>query len=142
MKIKCNHFNSKNATFTCQTCRHYHHCSLLEPTNKNHSLLLSEINYWLNKLKEANHKIIEYEIILNEILNGKYTIPVNVYGNIQQAPTQNVYGVFIKKPEHIFYGWNYNKLTEEKENLIEKIRLLNQKELNMRRILERRANHV
>lgn len=142
MKIKCNHFNSKNATFTCQTCRHYHHCSLLEPTNKNHSLLLSEINYWLKKLKEANHKIIEYEIILNEILNGKYTIPVNVYGNIQQAPTQNVYGVFIKKPEHIFYGWNYNKLTEEKENLIEKIRLLNQKELNMRRILERRANHV
>ena len=142
MKIKCNHFNSKNATFTCQTCRHYHHCSLLEPTNKNHSLLLSEINYWLKKLKEANHKIIEYEIILNEILNGKYTIPVNVYGNIQQAPTQNVYGVFIKKPEHIFYGWNYNKLTEEKENLIERIRLLNQKELNMRRILERRANHV
>lgn len=142
MKIRCNHFDSKNATFTCQTCRHYNHCSLLEPTNKNHSLLLSEINYWLNKLKEANHRIIEYEIILNEILNGKYTIPVNVYGNIQQAPKQNVYGVFIKKPEHIFYGWNYNKLMEEKKGLIEKIRLLNQKELNMRRILERRANHV
>lgn len=138
MKIKCNHFNSKNTTFTCQTCRHYHHCSLLEPTNKNHSTLLHEIRYWNGRLKQAKENLQEYEDIWDDIRNHKYTVPVNVYGTIQHAPKQNVFGVFIKNPEHVNYGWGAGKLLEEKEKLIEHIRLLNRKELNMRKILERR----
>lgn len=140
MKIKCNHFNSKNATYLCETCKHYHTCSLIEPTNKNHTLLLREINYWLNELEKANDNIIECVNVLNEINQGKYTIPVNVYGNIKYAPKTNAFGVFIKKPEHVHYGWNYGKLMEHKEKLIEHIRLLNRKELNMRQILERKCN--
>ena len=141
MKITCNHFNSKNATFTCQTCKHYPHCSLLKPTNKNHSMLLREINYWKGKLHQARENLMEYENIWNDIHNHKYSVPVNVYGNIQYAPRQNVFGVFIKKPEHVNYGWSAGRLLEEKENLIEHVRLLNRKELNMRRILERRQNY-
>ena len=138
MKIKCNHFNSKNTTFTCSTCRYYQRCTLLKPTNKNHSLLLSEINYWLRELRKTNNNIIEYQVIFDAIHNNKYTIPVNVYGTIQYAPKQNVFGVFIRKPEHINYGWNYQKLLDKKNELSEHIRLLNRKELNMRKILEKR----
>ena len=137
MKIKCNHFDSKNATFTCSTCKHYNRCTLLEPPNKNHTLLQSEINYWLNELRKINTNLTEYEVVLNAILNHKYSIPVNVYGNIQYAPKQNVFGVFIRKPEHVNYGWNYGMLLNKKDELVEHIRLLNRKELNMRKILER-----
>ena len=139
MKITCNHFNSKNATFLCETCKHYQTCSLIKPTTKNHTLLTREINYWLKKLQETNNKITEYKIVLNAILNNKYTTPINVYGHIEYAPKQNALGVFIRKPEHIYYGWNYQRLVDEKQKLIEHIRLLNHKELNMRRILQRRT---
>ena len=141
MKITCNHFDSKNATFTCQTCKHYHHCSLLEPTNKNHTMLLREINYWKEKLHQAREHLLGYEKVWEDIRNHKYTIPVNVYGHIEYAPRQNALGVFIRKPEHVIYGWSAGRLLNEKEKLIEHIRLLNRKELNMRRILERRQNY-
>ena len=133
MKINCNYSKGNK----CTLCKHEPYCTLLEPTNKNHTLLLKEIKYWLNELKKTDNHLIEYEIILHEIHENKYTTPINVYGNIQYAPKQNAFGVFIRKPEHIVYGWNYNKLTETKKELIEKIRLLNRKELNMRKILER-----
>jgi len=137
MKIKCSHFDSKNMTFTCSTCKHYNNCTLLQPTNKNHSLLLKEIQYWLNELSKAKQNIMEYEKIFDDINHHKYSIPVNVYGSIKYVPCQNVFGVFIRKPEHVNYGWNYGRLLDKKEELIEHIRLLNRKELNMRRILER-----
>lgn len=133
MKINCNYSKGNK----CTTCKHEIHCTLLEPTNKNHTLLQREINYWLNELRKIRQNIREYEHVLTDILNHKYSYTINVYGNIQYAPKQNVFGVFIKKPEHVFYGWNYQKLTAKKEELIEHIRLLNRKELNMRRILER-----
>ena len=104
-------------------------------------MLLREINYWKGKLHQARENLMEYENIWNDIHNNKYSVPVNVYGNIQYAPRQNVFGVFIKKPEHINYGWSAGRLLEEKENLIEYVRLLNRKELNMRRILERRQKY-
>ena len=141
MKITCNHFDSKNATFTCQTCKHYTYCSLMEPTTKNHSMLLHEIQYWKMQLKQAKENLMEYENVWNDIHNHEYDIPVNVYGNIQYVPKQNVFGVFIKKPEHAYYGWSAGKLMEKKEKLMEYLRLLNRKELNMRRILERRMNY-
>ena len=141
MRIKCNHFDSKNATFTCQTCKHYNHCSLLEPTNSNHSLLLREIQFWKRKLTETKQHLISYETVWEEIKNNKYTTPVNVYGHIEYAPRQNALGVFIRKPEHVIYGWNASRLLNEKERLIEHIRLLNLKELNMRRILQRRQQY-
>ena len=137
MKIKCNHFNSKNATYLCETCKHYHTCSLIEPTNKNHSTLLREIQYWLNELDKLKQRINEYETVLKDIQNHKYSFTVNVYGHIEYAPKQNSFGVSIQYPEHVYYGWNYQKLLSEKDKLIEKIRILNRKELNMRRILEK-----
>lgn len=140
MKITCNHFNSKNVTFTCQTCRHYNYCSLLEPTNKNHSMLLREINYWKEKLNQAKRNLIHYETVWEDIQNHKYTFPVNVYGHIEYVPRQNTLGVFIRKPEHVFYGWSAGRLLDEKQKLIDHIRLLNRKELNMRKILERRQH--
>ena len=142
MKITCNHFNSKNATFLCETCKHYQTCSLIEPTNKNHTLLLTEIQYWLKELQQAKQRIKDYEDVLKDIQNHKYCYAVNVYGHICYAPKQNSFGVFIQRPEHVVYGWNYDKLVGSKDELMEKIRLLNRKELNMRRILERRAGEV
>ena len=137
MKINCN-YSKQN---TCTTCKHQAYCTLLRPTNKNHSRLLSEINYWLNKLKETNENISQYRIILQAIHNHKYDTTINVYGHIEYAPKQNALGVFIRKPEHVYYGWNYGRLEKEKDKLMDHIRLLNHKELNMRRILERRSSN-
>ena len=134
MKINCNHDNNG----ACKTCKHYSHCTLLEPTNKNHTLLTMEINYWMKKLRELNHNLREYEHVFQDINDGAYTTPVNVYGNIQQVPDCNVFGVAIRKPEHVYYGWNYGVMSEQKKELMEHIRLLNRKELNMRKILEKR----
>jgi len=135
MKIQCKYSKGNR----CNNCKHYSHCTLLKPTNKNHTLLQNEINYWLNELRKTNITLTKYEDVLKAIQTHEYTIPVNVYGHIKQAPKQNVYGVFIRKPEHVHYGWNYNRLIEKKNELIECIKLLNRKELNMRKILERGA---
>ena len=104
-------------------------------------MLLREINYWKEKLHQAREHLLGYEKVWEDIRNHKYTIPVNVYGHIEYAPRQNALGVFIRKPEHVIYGWSAGRLLNEKEKLIEHIRLLNRKELNMRRILERRQNY-
>ena len=139
MKIKCNHFNGKNTTFLCELCKYYHICTLYEPTTKNHLLLLDEIKYWLIEYNHAKDRLKEYETILNDILNHdpEYSGVVNVYGSIKHYPKQNVFGVFIRKPEHVRYGWNYDKLVEQKDYLLGFVRRLNRKELNMRKILEK-----
>jgi len=137
MKINCNYSTGNQ----CANCKHYSNCTLLQPTNKNHSKLLNEINYWRNELQKANQRLREYETILNDILNHKYSTAINVYGNIQYAPKQNVFGVFIRKPEHVNYGWNHSELQMNKEELLDHIRLLNRKELNMRKILNRRVRY-
>ena len=80
---------------------------------------------------------MEYEQIHQDINENKYSIPVNVYGNIQYAPKSNVFDVLIRRPEHVCYGWSYSRLVSEKDKIVEHIKLLNHKELNMRRILER-----
>ena len=132
MKINCNY--SKG----CTICKHKTYCTLLEPTNKNHTKLLQEIQYWLNQLQETKTKIKKYEETYQDIHNHKYSTPINVYGNIQYAPKQNAFGVIIRRPEHIYYGWNYSKLTNKKDKIVKHIKLLNHKELNMRRILKKR----
>ena len=132
MKINCNYDKS------CSNCRHYSTCDLLKPSSKNHTLLLNEIRYWLNEYTKARSRINEYESILKDIKNGVYSGTVNVYGNIQTYPKTNVFGVFIRKPEHVNYGWNLTDLTRRKDELMEHIKILNRKELNMRKILEKR----
>ena len=129
MKINCNYDKS------CNNCRHYSTCDLVKPSSKNHTLLLDEIRYWVNEYNKARDRIIEYETILNDIKTGKYSGVVNVYGSIKHYPKQNVFGVFIRKPEHVNYGWNYDRLVARKDKLLEHIRLLNRKELNMKKIL-------
>ena len=133
MKINCNY--DKN----CENCKHYSTCPLLKPSSKNHILLLNEISYWVNEYHKAKDRINEYEIILKDILNNdpKYSNTVNVYGSIKHYPKTNVFGVFIRKPEHVIYGWNLETLQQKKDELMEHIRMLNRKELNMRKILEK-----
>ena len=83
------------------------------------------INYWLNQLKKANRRIKDYEELVIDITQyHKYSIPVNVYGHIEYAPKQNIFNVFIRRPEHVYYGWNLNKLIKAKETLIAAIREL------------------
>ena len=131
MKIKCTYDENQK----CGKCSNQHICPLLNPSSKNHTLLLNEIDWYLNELNKAKHNLIEYEMILNDIKNHKYSGVVNVYGSIKHYPKQNVFGVFIRKPEHVNYGWNYDRLVARKDKLLEHIRLLNSKELNMRKIL-------
>lgn len=137
MKITCNHDNNEN---TCKTCKHKYKCSITEPTNTNHTLLLKEINYWLKKLRNLKQNIRNYHKVLEDIRNHKYSGTVNVYGNIQHYPLTNAAGVFIRKPEHVFYGWNLDMMESEKTDLIDYIRMLNRKELNMRKILAKEAD--
>ena len=135
MKLKCNHFDSKNATFLCELCKEYHRCSLTKPANQDYLLLLKEIDYWLKELKHAKKRLKEYADVVEDIQNHKYCYAVNVYGNIQYAPKQNVFGVTIQRPEHVFYGWNFNKLEKNVNDLFEKVRGLRFLELEMRKEL-------
>ena len=135
MKINCNHYNGNNTTFQCPTCKEYYRCTLIQPTTPEHQLLQQEIDYWLNELRLAKKRLKEYLTVLEDIKAKKYCYPVNVYGNIQYAPKQNVFGVTIRMPEHVIYGWNWNKLIKAREDVMETIRGLRLKELELRKEL-------
>ena len=95
-----------------------------------------ETRYWLNELQKAKKRIGEYREVLKDItIYHKYSIPVNVYGHIEYAPKTNVFGVFIRRPEHVNYGWNLNKLENNVKDLTEKVKFLRLKELEMRQKL-------
>ena len=138
-KTICNYYNGNKTSFLCETCKNYYNCNLIQPTNENHLKLLHEKNYWLNKLDEVKECLKDYETILNDIKKGAYLNSVNVYGNIQYYPQTNCFNVFIKKPEHVRYGLNYQYLLNYKKELIERVRGLNRKEFNMRKILNKRS---
>ena len=135
MKIKCNHFDSNNTTFQCPTCKEYYRCTLIQPSNPEHQLLLREIDYWLKELRLAKRRLKEYIEIMEDIHSHKYAYPVNVYGNIQYAPKQNVFNVSIQRPEHVNYGWNWNKLNKARDEIMDKIRSLRLEELQLRKEL-------
>lgn len=106
-------------------CKKHKSCNLQEPTTKKGLLLSNEIGYWLKELRNQKWKIKEYELVLKDInFYHTYSIPVNVYGYIEYAPKTNVFGVYIRRPEHVFYGWNLNKLNKERDDLTERIREL------------------
>ena len=106
-------------------CKKHKSCNLHEPSNTQHQQLLKEIGYWLNQLKESKRRLKEYEKIVKDITTyHKYSIPINVYGHIEYAPKINVFGVFIRRPEHVNYGWNLNKLTKARDDIMDTIRKL------------------
>ena len=107
--LNCNHPN----------CKNHKTCNLKKPMTP----LTQEIRYWLKQLQAAKWKIREYRNILRDItVYHKYSIPINVYGHIVYAPKTNVFEVFIRRPEHIFYGWNLNRLEKNVKDLTEKVR--------------------
>ena len=106
-------------------CKNHRTCNLKEPTTQ----YTQEIQYWLKELKKAKKRIYDYRETVKEIQQHKYSIPINVYGHIEYAPQQNAFGVFIKRPEHVYYGWNYNNLNKIVEEITERIRELRMKEL-------------
>lgn len=117
---------------TCNypNCKKHKTCNLQEPITP----LTMEIRYWLNELKKAKRRVNEYRTILKDItIHHKYSTPVNVYGHIEYAPKVNAFGVFIRRPEHVYYGWNLNKLEKNANDLTEKIRSLRLTELEMMR---------
>ena len=108
-KLNCNYPN----------CKKHKTCNLKEP------LLSKEIGYWLKELWKQKRRIKDYETVLKDItVYHKYSIPVNVYGHIEYAPKTNAFGVYIRRPEHVVYGWNWNKLNKVKDELMETIREL------------------
>ena len=107
-------------------CKNHKTCNLHEPITP----LTTEIMYWLNELRTAKHRLKEYEQLVKDIVQyHKYAIPVNVYGHIEYAPKINVFGVFIRKPEHVQYGWNLKRLEKNVNELTKKVRELRFKEL-------------
>ena len=109
-------------------CKKHTTCNLREPTNP----LTREIQYWLNELRKAKKRIWEYREVLKDItVYHKYSIPVNVYGHIEYAPKVNAFGVYIRRPEHVIYGWNLNKLEKNVIDLTEKVRSLRLVELEL-----------
>ena len=110
-------------------CKKHKTCNLHEPVTP----LTTEIRYWLKELRAAEKRIKDYERIVEDIIRyDKYSIPVNVYGHIEYAPKTNVFGVFIRRPEHVMYGWNISKLKKNVSDLTEKVKSLRLKELRMR----------
>ena len=111
-------------------CKKHKTCNLQEPVTP----LTKVIRYWLKELKASEKKVKDYERIVEDIVRyHKYSIPVNVYGHIEYAPKTNVFGVFIRRPEHVYYGWNINRLNRNVKELTEKVRSLRFKELEMMR---------
>lgn len=109
-------------------CKKHKTCNLHEPITP----LLPEIKYLLMELKVAEKRVKDYERIVEDIERyHKYSVPVNVYGHIEYAPKTNVFGVFIRRPEHVFYGWNISKLKKKVKDLTDKIRSLILQELEM-----------
>ena len=107
-------------------CKKHRTCNLKEPLTP----LTKEIRYWLNELRKAKRRIKEYQEVLQDItVYHKYSIPVNVYGHIEYAPRTNVFGVFIRRPEHVMYGWNLKRLEKNVMNLTEHVRSLRLLEL-------------
>ena len=119
----------------CNKCENQNKCNNL--TRMDYPLLLTQKDYMLNQLQENKKHLKEYEIILKEILrhDWKYAIPVNVYGTIKYAPKKNAADVFIRKPEHVVYGWNLKRLERRERDLLECIRNLAGKEFELRRLL-------
>lgn len=118
--LSCNHPN----------CKKHKTCNLKEPLTP----LTLVIRYWLNELEIAKKRLQEYEEIVQEITQyHKYSIPINVYGHIMYAPKVNAFGVYIRRPEHVNYGWNWNKLNKNVNDLTEKVRNLRLMELEMMR---------
>ncbi len=110
-------------------CKKHKTCNLWEPMTP----LTTEIRYWLNELRAAEKRVKDYEMVVEDIVKyHKYSIPVNVYGHIEYAPKTNVFGVFIRRPEHVNYGWNISRLKKNVKELTEKIKGLRLKELEMR----------
>ena len=106
-------------------CKNHKSCNLKKPTTKKHLLISKEIGYWLNELRKQKRRIKEYENVLKDIITyHKYSTPVNVYGHIEYAPKTNVFGVFIRRPEHVYYDWNWNKLNRVADDLTDKVRKL------------------
>ena len=101
MKINCNQPN----------CKNHKSCNLKEPLPPEHQLLHDEIHYLLKQLKKIRWRLQEYQDIQEDINNG-------IYNEV------NVFGVTIMRPEHVNYGWNWNKLQKTKEDLTEKVRKL------------------
>ena len=122
---------------SCITCENNNKCNNL--TIKDYSLLLRQKQYKLHQLDENKKHIKEYTVIFDEINNHdwKYTIPVNVYGTIKYAPKTNIFNVFIRKPEHVVYGWNLKRLERNEKELLECIRNLAGKEFELRRLLKK-----
>lgn len=111
-------------------CKKHKTCNLKEPMTP----MSTEIRYWLKELKAAEKRVKDYEVIVKDIVQyHKYSIPINVYGHIEYAPKTNAFGVFIRRPEHVMYGWNISKLKKNIKDLTEKVRSLRLEELNMRR---------
>ena len=111
-------------------CKKHKTCNLHEPL----SPLATEIRYWLKELWSAEKKVKDYERIVEDIVRyHKYSIPINVYGHIEYAPKTNVFGVFIRRPEHVYYGWNISVLKRNVKKLTEKVKELRMKELEMMR---------
>ena len=106
-------------------CKKHKSCNLQEPITKKGLLLSNEIGYWLKELRSHKWRMQEYEDVLKDITTyHTYSIPVNVYGHIEYAPKTNAFGVYIRRPEHVYYGWNWNKLNKEMDTLTERIREL------------------
>lgn len=120
MTLNCNHPN----------CKNHRTCNLKEPM----TIYTTEINYWLNELKKAKWRLNDYMKVIVDITQyHKYSIPINVYGHIEYAPKVNAFGVFIRRPEHVYYGWNLNKLEKNVKELTGKVRELRLKELEILR---------
>lgn len=109
-------------------CKKHKTCNLKEPTTP----LTTTIRYWLKELNKTKRRIKNYNEVLKDIKQyHAYSIPINVYGHIEYAPKVNAFGVHIRRPEHVYYGWNLNKLQKNREQLMEKIRNLRLKELEL-----------
>ena len=109
-------------------CKSHKTCNLREPMTP----LTTEIRFWLKELRLAENRLEEYDELVKDIVQyHKYAIPVNVYGNIQYAPKQNAAGVFIRRPEHVMFGWNISRLRKNIFELTDKIRRLRLQEWEM-----------
>ena len=123
-----------------EICRNKNTCEFWIPLNQKLKQINQQITYELNILESLNQRKRDYFRILSEIQHERYTEIVAIDGRLKRVPKMNARGKPILKPEDVQVGLDYNLISQEITDTEAMIRILRIKEMNILKILKKRAS--
>lgn len=123
-----------------EICRNKNTCEFWIPLNQKLKQINQQITYELNILESLNQRKRDYFRILSEIQHERYTEIVAIDRRLKRVPKKNARGKPILKPEDVQVGLDYNLISQEITDTEAMIRILRIKEMNILKILKKRAS--